>query len=156
MLLQMVYNTKLDEWINGPHLLEGRHCHSSCALKSIDGTIDTIVIVGGYTESSLMTSSTELFNIKENRWSRGPNLPIGVNSASCVAPRNHTSYSCILIGGWSNNKVSTHWTRIWKHGLLLVIWKKQDMVTLLLSLNDIKSTDIEECHDNNYHPLFVV
>ena len=53
-----------------------------------------------------MTSSTELFNIKENRWSRGPNLPIGVNSASCVAPRNHTSYSCILIGGWSNNKVS--------------------------------------------------
>ena len=96
-----IYNTELDEWINGPQLLEGRNCHSSCALKSIDGTI---VIVEGYTESSPNSSSTELFSIKENRWSRGPNLPIGVSSASCVALPNHTSYSCLLIGGWSKSE----------------------------------------------------
>ena len=63
--------------------------------------MDTIVIVGGYTESSLMTSSTELFNIKENRWSRGPDLPIVVRSASCVALPHHPIYSCLLIGGRS-------------------------------------------------------
>ena len=96
-----IYNTELDEWINGPQLLEGRHCHSSCSLISSEGSIDTIVIVGGYTESSAISSSTELFSIKENRWSIGPDLPIVVSSASCVALPNHKTYSCLLIGGWS-------------------------------------------------------
>ena len=99
--LTFIYDIELDEWINGPQLLEGRNCHSSCALKSIDGTIDTIVIVGGYTESSNISSSTELFIVKENRWTRGPNLPVVVNRASFVALPNHTSYSCLLIGGCS-------------------------------------------------------
>ena len=85
-------------------MLEGRHCHSSCALKSIDGTINNIVVVGGYTESSIISSSTELFRIKENRWTRGPNLPIQVNFTSCIALPNHTSYSCLLIGGWSKEE----------------------------------------------------
>ena len=82
-------------------MLEGRHFHSSCVLKSREGIINTIVIVGGYTKSSLFSSSTELFSIKENRWSRGPDLPVVVRSASCVALPHHPIYSCLLIGGRS-------------------------------------------------------
>ena len=82
-------------------MLEGRHFHSSCALKSREGIINTILIVGGCTKSSPITSSSELFSIKENRWSKGPDLPIVVKSASCVALPYHTIYSCLLIGGRS-------------------------------------------------------
>ena len=72
--------------------------------------MSTILIVGGCTESSLSrfkstrhtySSSTELFNIKENSWSKGPNLPVVVWRASCVALPYHTIYSCLLIGGRS-------------------------------------------------------
>ena len=96
-----IYNTETDEWIDGPKLLEGRRFHSSCALKSRDGTINTVLIVGGCTKSSFFSSSTELFSIKENIWSRGPDLPIVVRSASCVALPYHAGYSCLLIGGES-------------------------------------------------------
>ena len=36
-------------------------------------------------------------------WSRGPDLPIVVRSASCVALPYHAGYSCLLIGGESEN-----------------------------------------------------
>ena len=70
--------------------------------------------MGGCTESSgfsltrhTYSSSTELFNIKENSWSKGPNLPVVVWRASCVALPYHARYSCLLIGGKSEEaKVS--------------------------------------------------
>ena len=82
--------------------MEGRRDHSSCALKSREGTINAVLIVGGRTKSSLFSSSTELFSIKENMWSRGPDLPIVVRSASCVALPYPAGYSCLLIGGRSD------------------------------------------------------
>lgn len=82
-------------------MLEGRRFHSSCALKSREGTVNTIVVVGGCTESSYFSSSTEILSIKENEWSKGPDLPIVVRSASCVTLPYHKKYSCLLIGGRS-------------------------------------------------------
>ena len=70
-------------------------------MKSREGNVNTIVIVGGCTESSYFSSSTEILSIKENRLSRGPDLPIVVRSASCVALPYHKRYSCLLIGGRS-------------------------------------------------------
>ena len=70
-------------------------------MKSREGNVNTIVIVGGCTESSYFSSSTEILSIKENKLSRGPDLPTVVRSASCVAIPNHKKYSCLLIGGRS-------------------------------------------------------
>ena len=93
-------------------MLEGRHFQSSCALKSREGIINTILIVGGCTKSSpnkyKYKSSSELFSIKENRWSKGPDLPIVVKSASCVALPYHTIYSCLLIGGRSEEEKESY------------------------------------------------
>ena len=70
-------------------------------MKSREGNVYTIVIVGGCTESSYFSSSTEILSVEENKWLKGPDLPIVVCSASCVVLPYHERYSCLLIGGRS-------------------------------------------------------
>ena len=54
----------------------------------------------------MFSTSTEVFEIKENVWSRGPNIPVGLRSAACVAipPKAGIKYCCLLIGGYYSQK----------------------------------------------------
>ena len=92
-----------DSWKEAPPLLDGRNYHSSCAILSQDGTIQTIIAIGGDTTEEMFSTSTEIFQIRENKWIRGPDLPVGVRSAACVAvlPKININYSCLVIGGYS-------------------------------------------------------
>ena len=62
-----------------------------------------IITIGGDTAEGMFTKSTEVLKTDENRWSRGPNLPIGVRSAACVAIpcQYRTKYASLLIGGYT-------------------------------------------------------
>ena len=37
--------------------------------------------------------------MKEQRWVKGPNIPLGTHIASCVALAPTLEYACLLIGG---------------------------------------------------------
>ena len=75
--------------------------HASCAINCKEGSIKTIIVVGGSTDFEEYSSSTELFDAKENQWSRGPDLPIKVKEAACVTTPSNMKYSCLVIGGIS-------------------------------------------------------
>ena len=42
--------------------------------------------------------------MKEQRWVKGPNLPLGTHLASCVALPPTLDYACLLIGGRSRDE----------------------------------------------------
>ena len=92
-----------DTWNEAPPLLDGRNYHTSCAIKSQNGNIKSIIAIGGDTTEEMFSKSTEIYKIRENKWIRGPDLPIGVRSAACVAvpPKININYCCLVIGGYS-------------------------------------------------------
>ena len=54
----------------------------------------------------MFSTSTEVFEIERNMWSRGPDIPVGLRSAACVAipPKFGIQYCCLLIGGYSSEE----------------------------------------------------
>jgi len=96
----LIYDCKEDVWTEGPQLLTGRADHSSCAIQSDDGSIQCIIIIGGETDSEkLFSKTTEILNLKDEKWIPGPSLPLGISNASCVALPPTTNFACVLIGG---------------------------------------------------------
>ena len=78
--------TKENHWTEGPSLLTKRYCHSSCAIRSDDGSIQYIIIIGGWTnEEELYSETTEILSIKDQKWIKGPNLPRGIGKSACVS-----------------------------------------------------------------------
>ena len=51
------------------------------------------------TDNEYWSTDTEIFDLKEQRWIRGPNLPLGIRDASCVALPPTLDFACLLIGG---------------------------------------------------------
>ena len=106
-----IYDIQENEWIEGPSLLAARSFHSSCAIKSDDGTTESIVIVGGEkNDNDELLRSTEILKIKEQKWISGPTLPIGLADAACVELPPIMNFACLVIGGrtdgdqnWSSN-----------------------------------------------------
>ena len=95
-----IYDIKEDSWIEGPPLLSKRYFHCSCAIQSDDGSVESIIIMGGGTirESSL-SKTTEILNIKNQKWIQGPALPCGIQQAACVSLPLSTEFACIIVGG---------------------------------------------------------
>ena len=93
---------KNKSWTNGPLLLERRKNHSSCAIQSEDGSTQSIIIVGGaiLQGSGLgYASTTEILHSKAPKWVQGPELPLGISNASCVALPPTSDIACIVVGG---------------------------------------------------------
>ena len=51
------------------------------------------------TDNEYWSTDTEILNLKEQRWIKGPNLPLGIHDASCVALPQILDLTCLLIGG---------------------------------------------------------
>ena len=51
------------------------------------------------TDNEYWSTDTEILNLKEQRWIKGPNLPRGIHDASCVALPPTLDFACLLIGG---------------------------------------------------------
>ena len=47
----------------------------------------------------------EILDLKEQRWGKGPNLPLGTHLASCVALPPTSDFACVLIGGRTQKNV---------------------------------------------------
>ena len=45
------------------------------------------------------SKTTEILNVKENKWFQGPELPVGIKAASCVALPLTSRFACVLVGG---------------------------------------------------------
>ena len=89
----------------GPPLSTPRHDHSSCAIKSDDGSTQSVIIIGGRTNQEHNSETTEVLNIKTSKWVKGPDLPAGIWNASCVALPPTSDFSCVLIGGMTEKGI---------------------------------------------------
>ena len=91
--------------MEGPSVLVPRCRHSSCAIQSEDGLTKSIIIIGGQTDTTYhsgnFTRTTEILHLKDQRWVQGPELPLGIISASCVELPITSSFACVLIGGYT-------------------------------------------------------
>ena len=99
---------KDNSWIEGPLLLEPRRYHSSCAIESDDGSIQSIIIVGGITFQENLrrhAPTTEILHLNAPKWVQGPKLPIGILSASCVALPPTSAFACIVVGGETSRQL---------------------------------------------------
>ena len=91
----------------GPPLLTPRCRHSSCTIQSDDGSTKCIIIIGGLTENEeieefeeiKVSKSTEILYFAEQKWVQGPELPVGLAAAACIALPPSSNFSCIVIGG---------------------------------------------------------
>ena len=80
-----------------------RSHHSSCAIQADDGSTQCILVLGGQTNQEQFSKSTEILNIKDQKWIQGPTLPFGVKYAACVALPPSSNFACALIGGEIND-----------------------------------------------------
>ena len=80
-----------------------RSHHSSCAIQADDGSTQCILVLGGQTNQEQFSKSTEILNIKDQKWIQGPTLPFGVKYAACVALPSLSNFACALIGGEIND-----------------------------------------------------
>ena len=96
-----IYDIRENSWIEGPSLLSERCFHSSCAIQADDGSVQSIIIMGGRTshDSWQHSNSTEILKIKDQKWIQGPNLPCGILHAACVSLPFSTDLACIIVGG---------------------------------------------------------
>lgn len=104
-----IFDSQENEWTKGPHLLTYRSYHSSCAIKSEDGKIESIIIVGGEEfDKEEPSNTTEILKLNEQRWIQGPLLPEGITDSSCVALPPIMNYACLVIGGRTEEGLSSN------------------------------------------------
>ena len=106
-----IYDVKVGSFTEGPSMLSPREDHSSCSIQSDDGSIQSIIIIGGMVNyfNEKFSKTTEIFDIKEQKWAKGPDLPIEITEASSVSLPPTANFACVLIGGqtetdkWTSN-----------------------------------------------------
>ena len=120
-------------------LLSQRLYHSSCAIYADDGSLHCVIIIGGRTpEENFYSKSTEILNIKDNKWTKGPTLPCDVRNAACVSLPPIAKFACVIVGGktflkssanvYGLNKTLSEWTALGK-----IRKERKDYITLPLS-----------------------
>ena len=105
--LTFTYDSQKNEWATGPPLLTARSNHSSCAIKSEDGATQGIIVIGGkgYCKDYPLIS-TEILRTTEQKWTQGPDLPMGIAEASCIELPSSMNYVCLIIGGTTTSSIS--------------------------------------------------
>ena len=106
-------------------MLTPRDYHCSCAIQSDDGLTKCVIIIGGTTNKGRFSKSTEILNLKDQKWVQGPLLPVGIEDAACVALPPQSDFACIVVGGeksdenvspnvYGLNKTLTKWSILGK------------------------------------------
>ena len=91
------FNSGEESWTEGPELKKERKSHSCAKIRrDIDSQKMSIIVVGGYTGSTL--PSVEILAEGSNEWQTGPELPFGIRLSQMVEDRNG---GVVLIGGQS-------------------------------------------------------
>ena len=115
-----------DDWKEGPSLRFSRTGHCSCVIQSYDETPDAIIVIGGVTSPGGLTTTTEIFKIREGQWIQGPPFPFKISSAACVSLLPTMNFACVVVGRnkqyieeWFSdvyglNRSLTSWTHLGK------------------------------------------
>ena len=90
-----MFNTKTEEWSQGPSLKEKREDHS-CFY---DDQTNSIFVVGGYNDNYLAT--TEKWTLDTNQWISTPDFPEPLSYSAGVASKS-SQFVGFLAGGWTN------------------------------------------------------
>ena len=45
------------------------------------------------------SKTTEILNLNDRKWVQGPELPVGIKAASCVALPLTSRFACVVVGG---------------------------------------------------------
>ena len=95
------YNILSDEWkeTNTP-MIQKRYDHSCLMIDQYE-----LMVVGGSSGgySGVYLNSSEIFNLKEKTWIRGPDLQEGIKGAQFVKAKSGFEYIGYVIGGRKDN-----------------------------------------------------
>ena len=80
-----------------------RYYHCSCIIQSDNGTPDSIIVIGGFTNEGI-SNTTEIFIIREKKWIQGPTFPFKISDAACASLPPTTSFACAVVGGWTDKE----------------------------------------------------
>ena len=102
------YNTVKNDWTPGPSMSEARCYHSSVSLVDDQNESKTkaVVVIGGSGSGRYM-KSTEIYNVYDKIWVKGPDLPIEWAHADCVPAPTVSKYACFLVGGYRDGGYSS-------------------------------------------------
>ena len=79
------------------------------------------MVVGGWKYGLGSLKSSEIYNVSEKIWRKGPDLPIGINRADCVPAPTGSKYSCYLVGGNTDDGYSS---KVYGLGKDLDFWQE--------------------------------
>ena len=76
-------------------------------MQSDDGSTKCIIVIGGLTghyPSYSCSKTTEILDLENREWVQGPELPIGLDNAACVALPPASNFACVVLGGRTDDK----------------------------------------------------
>lgn len=95
------FNIDTNKLTSGPQVLTPRYYASCGRVKDPVTGIVSVIVGGGYSGAFTILKTTEILNLKTNKWSPGPNLPVGLVTARML---EHPSGGVMIIGGMSNGE----------------------------------------------------
>lgn len=72
------FNIDTNKLTSGPQVLTPRYYASCGRVKDPVTGIVSVIVGGGYSGAFTILKTTEILNLKTNKWSPGPNLPVGL------------------------------------------------------------------------------
>ena len=97
-----VFNTKTEEWSQGPSMKERRYLHS-CFY---DDQTNSVFVAGGYYNGNRL-ASTEQWNLDTNQWISTPDMPEPLSNPAGVASKS-SQYVGYVAGGETNAEYTTN------------------------------------------------
>jgi hypothetical protein len=99
-----IFNMLENVWMSGPPMLGFRAEHACGQIKDSNG-FWTVILAGGYNNAMKQTiSSTEYYDIKNNKWISGPQLPYQVGGPLIVP---NPAGGILLVGGVNSQSTRT-------------------------------------------------
>ena len=73
-------------------------------MQSDDGSTKCIIVIGGLTDEGpdeKVLRTSEILDLHNRKWVQGPELPLGLHSAACVALPPTSKFACVVLGGFT-------------------------------------------------------
>jgi hypothetical protein len=138
-----LFNAENEIWTAGPELKTKRYLHTCVRIRKNGRSQDFSIIVAGGWNRSLTLSSVEILDLGGNEWRKGPDLPIGIDSAKMVEDPNG---GVILVGVSSNSYRNTLYQL--PHGGADAVWTKMEQKMKIGRLNHVAflvPDDVVDC-----------
>ena len=115
-----VFNTKTEEWTQGPSMNQKRYGHS-CFY---DDQTNSVFVVGGYDDNRNILATTEQCNLDTNQWISTPSLPGPLSHSAGVASKS-MEYIGFIAGGYTNYNYTKKVLRLRRRNLVWEVAPQQ-------------------------------